>query len=298
MNIKKRFFSLEDGYRLLLLGLIVFSAAVFGTIYLLKVNEVSGFYQNTLADIMKEAEEVSKKSYIEAKKKEPVYINLPNSEAIKSIRENYNEPSSLWVVVNKSRTISKDYIPSELVVPSISNPSGLFVRKEASEPLENMIIEAKKSGLLIKIISAYRSYEYQENLFETSVASVGRETANQSIAIAGQSEHQTGLALDLGSYSGTCLIENCFKDTQEGKWLAENAHSYGFILRYPSGKESITGYTYEPWHFRYVGTELATALYRSGLTLDEALPYLEKALNTLISNGAIPIKTCDSACVY
>jgi D-alanyl-D-alanine carboxypeptidase len=124
-------------------------------------------------------------------------------------------------------------------------------------------------------------------IFSSLAASVGETVANQSIARPGQSEHQTGLAVDISTVSRNCYLQECFADTSDGQWLANNSYKYGFILRFPEDKVAITGYQYEPWHFRYVGVDLATALYESGLTLDEAWPYLEKALTTLKSNGAI-----------
>lgn len=108
-----------------------------------------------------------------------------------------------------------------------------------------------------------------------------------SVAQPGQSEHQTGLAVDIVPSSRDCYIQECFKDMPEGIWLAENAQKFGFILRYPSGKEGLTGYGFEPWHFRFVGIDLATALYESGLTLEESWPYLQSARQSLIDNNLI-----------
>jgi D-alanyl-D-alanine carboxypeptidase len=135
--------------------------------------------------------------------------------------------------------------------------------------------------------SGYRPASLQKIYFDSYASSAGIEAANQYVAYPGQSEHQTGLAVDITTVSRNCYLTECFADTSDGQWLANNSYKYGFTLRYPKGKESITGYQYEPWHFRYVGIDLATALYESELTLDEAWQYLQEANDTLRSNGAI-----------
>ena len=154
-------------------------------------------------------------------------------------------------------------------------------------PLTDMFGAASKAGHDLMIGSAYRSATTQEALFNSYVASAGFEEANMYSAHPGHSEHQTGLAVDISTTSQQCYLSACFINTADGKWLSENAHAYGFTLRYPDGKESITGYNFEPWHYRYVGVDLATALYESDLTLDQAWPYLLEALKTLRSNGAL-----------
>ena len=113
--------------------------------------------------------------------------------------------------------------------------------------------------------SAFRSYDYQNTLYNNYVSWYGKEQADTFSARAGYSEHQTGLAIDVNT------IDDSFAYTPEAVWLAQHAHEYGFIIRYPKGKESITGYQYEPWHIRYLGIETATAVYNSGLTLEEYL---------------------------
>jgi D-alanyl-D-alanine carboxypeptidase len=135
--------------------------------------------------------------------------------------------------------------------------------------------------------SAYRSAATQDQLFNRYVATAGYQEADKYSAHPGHSEHQTGLAVDISTTSQQCYLSECFIGTADGQWLAENAYKYGFTLRYPKGKELTTGYNFEPWHYRYVGIGLATALYQSGLTLDEAWPYMETALATLRSNRAV-----------
>ena len=113
------------------------------------------------------------------------------------------------------------------------------------------------------LLSGYRSYYTQQYLYNSYVSTYGRESADTFSARPGHSEHQTGLAFDVGS------IDDYYGDTPAGIWLKENAHYYGFIIRYPKGKEHITGYKYEPWHIRYLGVDIATDIYNKGVTLEE-----------------------------
>jgi len=229
---------------------------------------------------------------IEAKKKEPVYITLPGAEKLRAPVENYEDASNVWTLVSKARAIGTEYVPSELVTASVSSHPGVVVgekqiRKTIDEPLTQLFAAAEKDGHLLMVGSAYRSAAYQEQIFATYVSRVGYEQADRYSAHPGFSEHQTGLAVDISTVSQKCYLSECFIDTADGKWLADNAHKHGFHLRYPKGKEAITGYNFEPWHYRYVGIGLATALHQSGLTLDEAWPYLETALQTLRDNRAV-----------
>lgn len=155
------------------------------------------------------------------------------------------------LIANKTYALPADYAPG--------------VDSEAQEAFDKMQTDAAELGLNIYISSAYRSYDYQAGLYQRYVERSGQAEADRYSARAGHSEHQTGLAFDLNT------ISDEFKDTDEGKWVAENCHKYGFIIRYPEDKESITGYMYEPWHIRYLGTETATSVYESGLCLEEYL---------------------------
>ena len=129
--------------------------------------------------------------------------------------------------------------------------------------------DALKNGLEIDIMSGYRDYFYQEKLYNRLLKEKGYAYTFRSVAKPGFSEHQTGLAVDICIYKdGLCYIEHDITSIKESDWLINNAHKYGFILRYPKGKEDITGYNYEPWHYRYVGS-LATYLYENDLTLEE-----------------------------
>jgi D-alanyl-D-alanine carboxypeptidase len=228
----------------------------------------------------------------EAKKKEPVYITLPGAKTIRAIVDDYSQTSSIWAIVSKTHPIPTDYVPASLKIPDVAtrtdkSDAERSIRSDIETPMKNMFDAATADGYQLMIGSGYRSAALQAVYFNSLANSVGETAANQSIARPGQSEHQTGLAADISTVSRNCYISDCFAETDEGQWLVKNSYKYGFTLRYPKDKVTITGYQYEPWHFRYVGIDLATALHDSGLTLDEAWPYLQKADATLKSNGAI-----------
>lgn len=172
------------------------------------------------------------------------------------------DPASLWVVVNKKRPLPSGYTPTGL-----TSVGGGSLRPEASQAVRQLINDASKSGVRLRVISAYRSFNTQQSLYQSYVRNDGQARADTYSARPGYSEHQTGLAADLGG--GGCDLEICFANTAGGKWLAAHAHEYGFTIRYPQGKTSVTGYQYEPWHIRYVGKELATELKNSGQTMEE-----------------------------
>ena len=143
-----------------------------------------------------------------------------------------------------------------------------MLRAEAAQAVAALRAEAAAAALVIEVQSAYRSFEYQQGLFGTATARFGVAGAELRSARPGYSEHQTGLAVDVGG--GGCDIERCFGDTAEGRWVVANAHRTGFLVRYPAGSEPVTGYQYEPWHLRYVGPELATEMHETGVaTLEE-----------------------------
>ena len=183
-------------------------------------------------------------------------------------------PGSLWWVVNKQRPLPEGYLPTDLAVPSVplSRDHGAETMQLSSQiipALEALFRAADQNGIKLWLISGYRSNAYQQTLYQRYVARDGQAAADRYSARPGTSEHQTGLALDIGNPNGPCLLQTCYEQTPAGTWLAAHAHEYGFILRYPEGKEEITGYQYEPWHFRYVGLELAHELHQSGQTMEE-----------------------------
>lgn len=188
-----------------------------------------------------------------------------------------DDAASPWVVVNKKRPLKpKDYAPSDLTVPVIQLRSNITseerqVRAVTAEALKKLAEAAQTDGITLTLQSGYRSYDFQANLYARYVGQQGQTVADTQSARAGHSEHQTGLAADVGGVTRpACNVEACFAGTPEGIWVAANAHKYGFTIRYPEGKMSITGYTYEPWHLRYVGKELADEMHAKGIqTLEE-----------------------------
>lgn len=182
-----------------------------------------------------------------------------------------DDPMSLWVVSNKRRPLNPiDFAPSDLVMPQgVENEWAQPLREPTARAVEALIGAAAAAGHQVWIISAYRDYGTQVSLYNRYVARDGQALADTYSARPGHSEHQTGLVVDLDDHGG-CYLNACFGDTPAGVWLAENAADYGFIMRYPPGMDHITGFTYEPWHFRYVGVELAQEMRRTGiLTLEE-----------------------------
>ena len=164
-----------------------------------------------------------------------------------------NIDEGIKMLVNKFHYLKDDYLPDY---------EGHSTKKEVYDKYVSMWEAANKEGLTLLVNSSYRTFEDQQNEYDMS---------NDDYASRpGFSEHQTGLALDIVTYD---IQGNQFENTDEFKWLQENAHLYGFILRYPKGKEYITGYNYESWHYRYVGKELATKVKESGLTYDEYYAY-------------------------
>ncbi|MBQ5333717.1 MAG: M15 family metallopeptidase [Oscillospiraceae bacterium] len=155
------------------------------------------------------------------------------------------------LIANKTYALPSDYNPG--------------VDPDAQAAFDKMQSAAAEEGLNIYISSGFRSYDYQAGLYERYVERSGKAEADRYSARPGHSEHQTGLAFDLNS------IDITFADTEEYEWVKAHCAEYGFIIRYPEGKESITGYMYEPWHIRYLGAETAKKVTDSGLTLEEYL---------------------------
>jgi len=195
------------------------------------------------------------------------YVNIGLDFPFYSNINTISDTNRIDVLVNKYNKLPDDFIPqleqlpASICVPGTGNH---YLRKEAKEAFEKMHNDAKKLGLNITAYGTYRSIELQDSIWNNKVKS-GRsiENVDRLNARGGHSEHNTGLAIDVIKNDYT--VEN----STEYKWYKDNAHLYGFIIRYPKDKENITGYAYEPWHLRYLGPELATEVYNSGLTYDE-----------------------------
>ncbi|WP_349930415.1 M15 family metallopeptidase [Glutamicibacter mishrai] len=188
-----------------------------------------------------------------------------------------SDASSLLALINPTTQLSPvDYTPTNLV--SVGG-TGLTLRREAADAVEDLIADARAAGHSIKLLSAYRSYSRQAALFNQYQSKYGTAYAERISARPGTSEHQLGLAADLGYTSSQAELKEAFGQTPAGIWIAEHANDYGLIIRYPQGKEEITGYKYEPWHVRYIGKEHAKALAESGAeTYEEYVKMLSESL--------------------
>ena len=190
-----------------------------------------------------------------------------------------NNNASVLVLVNKKNNLPSGYVPTNLSVPNIrfsfaEYDNKKLMRSDAADALEGMFMGAEKAGVKLYALSAYRSFDRQQGIFTSSVSRNGIEKANRFSAMPGQSEHQTGLAMDLTAPSVNYGLSQDFGGTAEGKWLSDNAYKYGFIIRYQRGRESITGYQYEPWHVRFVGKAAAKEISSRNITLEEYLGIL------------------------
>lgn len=182
-----------------------------------------------------------------------------------------DESDSLWVVANKLRPLDPaDYVPADLVTLDVPHRYDPTLRSDAAGAYLVMYRAAKKDGVNLVLQSAYRSYNNQVGVYNGWVDRLGQEEADLQSARPGHSEHQIGLSADIAAGNGDCTIAECFGKTPEGKWLTEHAWEYGWVLRYPKGLTDVTGYTYEPWHWRYVGRGLAAQFHDAGKpTLEE-----------------------------
>lgn len=191
-------------------------------------------------------------------------------------RYSLSDPASPWVVVNKQRPLSPlDYAPASLKAPTMRlagqpTDESMQLSAEAADALTALDQAARAASINLLVVSAYRSYQSQQVIYNSEVKGFGQTVADTESARPGHSEHQTGWAVDLGAVNRKCEVQDCFAATPEGKWLAANAHAYGFILRYIPGKTAITGYKPEPWHLRYIGRDLSTQMHtQKTQTLEE-----------------------------
>lgn len=197
----------------------------------------------------------------------PTPTPTPAAPAFDRAANSIDDPTSIWVVSNKLRPLSPvDFAPEDLDMPiGVENEFSQPLREPAARAAESLIAAAAEAGHSVRIISAYRDYDTQVALYNSYVARDGQAAADTYSARPGHSEHQTGLVIDLDDH-GDCYLAACFGETPAGTWLAEHASAYGFLVRYPAGKEAVTGFTPEPWHFRYVGTELTEQMALVGST--------------------------------
>lgn len=185
------------------------------------------------------------------------------------------DPTSIWVIVNKRHPLKpQDYIPPDLVTPDlplrVPGNESMQMRKVTADALTKLFEAASADGTPLMVSSAYRSYSYQVSLYGKYVKEQGQAVADTQSARPGYSEHQTGLSVDVEPKDQKCDVDQCFGDTPAGKWIAANSYKYGFIIRYPLGKDKVTGYEYEPWHIRYIGVDAATEMHNQHIdTLED-----------------------------
>lgn len=234
-------------------------------------------------------DQISSTAQVEVQPEKPktIQVSLPNASPINALKEDYNSDASLWRVVSKDYPLTDShYTPANLQFATVASRSDKSneersLRADIMPDVEKLFAAMKERGYDMLIGSGYRSYNLQNMYFTNYARAKGEAEANKYSARPGQSEHQTGLVVDIAYTSMQCYLDSCFADTPAGQWIAAHAHEYGFIVRYPKDKTEITKYIYEPWHLRYVGKDLATVLHQTGLTLDEARPYLQTALEEL-----------------
>ena len=182
--------------------------------------------------------------------------------------QSLDDPASYWVVVNKLRPLNPaDFVAPDLVAVAVDYVYTPQLRAEPAAQVVAMFAAFNaESGLVMQSQSAYRSYSAQVSTYNGWVSKLGQAGADLTSARPGHSEHQTGLAIDVSALPANCSLDQCFADTAQGQWLAQHAWEYGFVLRYPNGYTNITGYEFEPWHYRYVGLDLAKEFHDTGAT--------------------------------
>ncbi|MBM7619375.1 LAS superfamily LD-carboxypeptidase LdcB [Bacillus tianshenii] len=196
------------------------------------------------------------------------YFTVLNQEKVIENTDN------ILLVVNKNQALPADYVPADLTIPNVAfsfegDYEKKYLREEAARALEDLFAAATSENVELFAVSGYRSYETQYGVYNSYVKKWGEEKTNTFSAIPGHSEHQTGLTMDISSRSNALDLTEEFGETPEGQWVKQNAYKHGFIIRYPKGKEVVTGYQYEPWHLRYVGKEVAEYIHKHDITLEE-----------------------------
>lgn len=193
----------------------------------------------------------------------------------------HQDPTDMLILVNKDHKAPA--IPVSLVKPDVPPTRDVFseniyMRPEAAHALEDMFDAAAKEGLTLYATSGFRSYATQKAIFDRKLKKMSEKKANEIVAKPGYSEHQSGLTMDIeGKTTLNTGLTYEFGESPEGLWVKENCHTFGFIIRYPEDKTDITGYTYEPWHLRYVGTDAAKVIYEQDATLEEYLQMLRSS---------------------
>lgn len=245
--------------KLFLLILTLF-AVIFGGFIFLESQNTERIYESILGDTEPTAVES---------------VELPGYEK-QLVIPNWSlfTPGNLWSLVSRTEKLPENFRAEAIITTSVPHAhDAASVSNSIETPLKQLMAGAEQDGINLMLSSAYRSIQEQQTLYEEFVETRGKELADLYVAAPGTSEHHTGLSVDFADASSKCEADSndCSLGSESAAWLAEHAHEYGFILRYPEGKKPITGIAFEPWHYRYVGIPLANAVYQSDLTLDEIL---------------------------
>lgn len=198
----------------------------------------------------------------------PEVTTNPEKNSVKETYD-YQSDSSIQRIVNKNLNISEEYVPHELVKVNVPQYATQLLVPEAAKNLEDMFQAASVEGIYLYLVSGYRSYQEQIKLQKYYIDTQGLDRAEKIDCIPGASEHQLGLAVDLSTIDHQYELNTDFSSTQAYEWLEVHSAQYGYILRYPNGKEDSTGIMYSPWNYRYVGKSLAEKLNVSGKTMEE-----------------------------
>ena len=254
-------------------------------------NDTGGINEEIVQEDNKQYDDISA-ALINARIPEDIINNI--QENLKSANDFTGELNiilninpAFWILVDKEHALDSNYVPSDLVLLAkgsyVLNKSNLYLQKDAALSLEEMSAAAKTADLTLVISSTYRSYSYQGEVYSRNANQMGRQAADRVSARPGHSQHQLGLVVDFGS------ITNAFASTGEGIWLAANASHFGWSLSYPQGMEKITGYSWESWHYRYVGREVTAFIdkYFEGIQ-QYALHFLHEYKNINESKAAFP----------
>lgn len=232
-----------------------------------KNNDTEEHQNNTKTENETTGNKEESKTTVEEKTKKDETSSKQKTEKIKRDAGGY--------VINQKMPKKEHYVNGILIANKMFPMPQSFApgeSKEARAAFEKLNEKAKTVGYEFDAFSTYRSYDRQVELYNNYVARDGQEAADTYSARPGFSEHQTGLAFDIGEVGNSAdYADDHFGETDAGKWLAAHAHEFGFIMRYPQGKKDVTGYKYESWHFRYVGKDIATKIYKDNSTLEEYL---------------------------
>lgn len=263
--------------------IFIFTLFIFIIIFLLTIIFIDKKENKNIYQDIPFYKEVNLDRYIKYKENNPnlktidivtrVNLNLDKKDYTNVVESEHLNSTN--ILINKHIYLREDYIPDNLVkINPKYTVSTKYLVNEANNSLEKMIEDINKDNLNIRIISAYRSYSYQKDLYDNYVSKDGIKLADTYSARPGYSEHQTGLVIDIDSIKTSY---EQFEFTNEFKWMQKNSYKYGFILRYPKNKENITGFIYESWHYRYVGKEIAKYIYDNNITFDEYyIRFIEK----------------------